>query len=166
MKKVLIVILAALLPVLLGAAKCEEGDQHPSAPRVPEVPRTQTVPTPGQPDPHAGDPQPSGHKERVISVHVGAVEAAFLPATVLIYAAGADPRSIEDHLTTSGVATFTLVYDANGSGDINVTVELKPARAGSKSGFCSIEAGQAGRDPARFVAGGWRANCFLRIKRK
>lgn len=172
--RVAALLVAAVLPVALGAAKCEEGQQHPSAPRVPQqpapprpAPATGRATVPQQPDPHAGDPQPSGRQERTITIQVGSVEKAYLPATVLITTIGTTPSNKDDILSSSDIATYTLTYDANGEGDVLIHVLLTMPAAGSTKSFCWIQAGGAGHDGPRYTLEGKHTlTCVLRIKRK
>lgn len=167
-RRITALALAVLLPVLLGAAKCEEGQQHPSAPRVPQVPRTPAAPATGRapvPDPHAGDPQPSGHEERTITVRVGGTEHAFLPTRILIAGRGTEPPSVSDVMTSDGPAIYTLTYDAKGEGPVNIRVRVTPTVRGSSSTWCEIAAGAAGNDPRRFILPDQvRLECFLTIR--
>jgi hypothetical protein len=168
-KRITALALVVLLPVLLGAAKCEEGDTHPSAPRVPQVPRTPAAPATGRapvPDPHAGDPQPSGRKERVITINIRVGSKEQLPATVYISTLGAavEPPSITEPIADTHRATFTLVFDANTHGVLSITAAVITAKDGSGT-WCSIEAGTYGNDPPRFAAGRRTVTCHLVIRR-
>lgn len=167
------VALAILLPVLLGAAKCEEGDTHPSAPRVPD---RQPAPTPGraigtakvpqQPDPHAGDPQPSGHKERIITVQVRVGTKEQLPATVHISTVGGfvQPPTINDIIADTHRTTYTLTFDANAPTPLSVLASLVTSKGGQAS-YCSMEGGSYGNDGPRFTAGQNNVTCHLLVKR-
>lgn len=166
-------LVAAVLPVLLGAAKCEEGQQHPSAPRVPQqpapprpAPATGRATVPQQPDPHAGDPQPSGRQERVVQVFTGAWGADYLPVRVQITSLGLQPANISDVITTSGTITFTLTYNPKDEGERHVFATFTPARRGSQKAWCSIEAGPAGNDPTRYsVPDKTHLSCYLTLRR-
>lgn len=173
MKKTLALLLAIVAVLVLGASKCEEGDTHPSAPRVPQQPTPgkppaatgrATVPQP--PDPHAGDPQPSRRKERVITVTVRISSKDQLPGFVHISTVGGfvDPTSFDEPIADVHRATFTMVFDAKAPTPLRVLVTLKTTRNGSGT-FCSIEAGTYGNDPPRFVVDGTSVDCFLEIKR-
>ncbi len=173
MRRRLTALLAGLLAVALlsgGFYRCEESDTHPSAPRVPQQPAphppapvTGRATVPQQPDPHAGDPKP--HDYRTITIQVGKVEKAYLPARVQMNASGTSPSDLVDVITTSDVLTWTLTYDADDKGDIHVYVLLQPAGGGSRNGFCWIQAGAAGHDGPKYVAGTTRVQCYLTIKR-
>ncbi len=161
--------LAILLPVLLGAAKCEEGSQHPSAPRVPEVPRQPAVPATGRatvPDPHAGDPQPSNVKERTITIRFRVGTKEQLPATVYISTVGGwvKPDHVADPVADTHTVTYTLTFDANAPVNLSIAASLTMSKGGNAS-WCSIEAGTYGNDGPRFTAGQTNVTCHLLIKR-
>lgn len=163
-------LLAVVLPVLLGAAKCEEGDQHPSAPRAPQQPTpgraVGTAKVPQQPDPHAGDPQPSGGEERIVTVFTGGWAKQYLPVSVQITAMGMKPSNISDVITTSGIITFTLTYNPRDEGERHVIASFYPARRGSEEAWCKIEAGAAGSDPLRYnTPEKARLGCYLTLRR-
>lgn len=145
-----------------GGCNPEEGAQHPSAPRAPDV-RDRQQPGGGakQPEPAPADPNPHQH---VITVRTGGVEDAFLPYEVEIYAPGATPAQTKE-IIIDGRTPFVWRATAPDTAEVRVRVEVKPARAGSTNGYCAIEAGNQ-HDGPRFIAKGWRVNCWLIVKPK
>lgn len=151
--------------LLLGAAKCEEGDTHPSAPRQPNVrDRQPAAPQPTVPDPHAGDPHPHEMRNVTIKFRVGTKEQ--LPATVHIstLGGGVTPATKDDVIADTHQVSFTLVVDINAPTPLNIVAQLITSKGGTAS-WCSIDAGKYGQDGPRFTGGKTVTTCYLTIKR-
>lgn len=152
------VIFIAILAIIgTSAGDCTTGsDTHPNAPQAPGPDRGgPPAQNPGQPNPREGDPTP----HRKVTVRAGEVEAAFLPATIEIHASPVGFQH-SDIMTTSNSQGWSFEVPIG----ITVTVyaQLKPARAGSKSGWCSIESERL-KDGPRIINGAWTASCTLVI---
>jgi hypothetical protein len=85
------------------------------------------------PDPREGDPEP--HPKRIVIFRTGVPEENLRPWRVLITTPGGDRPYIDELVVGPEYYTRVLV-DANSTAVI--TVEVKPARKGSKRGFCTI----------------------------
>lgn len=139
---------------LAGAKGCEESGQHPSFPQPAPPPTTKGRQSgaPSAPSPAAGDPKPH-KKKRVVFLSVF-VEPEFGPYEVVF---STSSGVHETHPVAGGQWNQTFVYESGQS--INISLEVKPARAGSKRGYCSIDDG--GLTDHRTIDGGWRAMCHL-----
>lgn len=156
LRRILIAVVAIIsVAALAGAKGCEESSQHPSMPQPAPPPRVQPTPQVGTPNPKEGDPTP--HRE--VIVRAGEVEPQFLPATISIYAS---PLGFahDEPMTSSNSVKFRFEVPEGMTVTVNVTV--KPAKPGSKSGWCSIESGRL-KDGPRIVNGGWHVICNLVI---
>ncbi len=159
MRKVKILVALVAL-VMLTAGKCDTGeDTHPNAPQQPGPDRGgPAVPTNVAPNPHEGDPQPT--PKRIVTIRAGVPEENLRPWEIIVVAPGADRPFIDEWVTGKDYNTRVLVpVDSTAQ----ISVEVKPPRVGSKMGFCAIESGSQ-HDGPRFIAGGWRAQCFLTLK--
>lgn len=146
--------------VFSGFARCEHGDTHPNAPQVPLPPAAPPKVPDKQPNPHEGDPQPSG--KRFVIIHTAVPEKGMQPWEVIIVAPGAD-RPYVDELV-AGTEYFTRLLVPTDS-TAQISVEVKPPRVGSEMGYCSIQSGRQ-KDGPRYIAKGWRAQCFLTLDPK
>jgi hypothetical protein len=156
--------LLVLAFVFVSAEKCPN-DTHPSAPQpAPPPPPVATEATGQVPDPREGDPEP--HPKRIVIFRTGVPEENLRPWRVLITTPGGDRPYIDELVVGPEYYTRVLV-DANSTAVI--TVEVKPARKGSKRGFCTIESGNQ-HDGPRYVTelnalhDGWRVFCYLTLK--
>jgi hypothetical protein len=157
--------LAALLLLSGAEGSCGSDSTSPSGPDPFPAPPAGQQPAPpadggGAPAPTVkpGDPEPDDM--RMIYVRTGVPEEDKRPYEVEIYAPGATPSNIKE-LVVGSTFNHTLKYKKGT--EVQVRVEVKPSRAGSQAGFCSIESGNK-HDGPRFIAGGWRANCWLTVK--
>lgn len=148
-------ILVATLLTGADGKGCEESGQHPSMPQQPAPPRDPKPPVIGTPNPKEGDPTP----HRQVIVRAGEVEAAFLPATIEIHAS---PVGFMHDDILTGSSSQKWSFEVPVGITVTVYVQLKPARAGSKSGWCSVESGKW-RDGPRIINGAWTATCTLVI---
>lgn len=164
-------LLAALLAVLaLPGAEggCGGAAGRPAASRAPQ-PGAGGQPAasrPPQPDPHAGDPQPGNHKERIITINVRVSSKQGLPAVMRITTVGGwvQPGSIVEPIADTHRVTKTLTFDANAPTQLSVLVTLT-LNAPASSSWCSIEAGAYGNDGPRFAADKSVVTCVIGIKR-
>lgn len=153
---------AMIVTTLLGCKDYGTGeDTHPNAPQQPGPERGgPPIPRTRNPEPHEGDPNPSG--EHYIYVRAGGIEEPGRPWTLTVTAKGASRfTDVREIVTGENHPTVRIPY-TDDEKPIYVTVEVKPARPGSKKGYCSIEA-PGGHDGPRFIAGGWRAQCYLTV---
>ena len=162
-RRIVASLLALVVTPGVTAAKCEEHETHPSAPRAPG-PEHGGPPAPQitVPEPKEGDPQP--HDRHYILVRAGGIEESGRPWTLTVTARGkggviADTQEI---VTGKDHPTVRIAYTDEDK-PINVVVEVKPARAGSKNGYCGIE-WPDGHDGPRYIAGAWRAQCYATVK--
>jgi len=150
--------LVLALVLLMGAEGCN--DTHPSAPQpAPPPPPVATEATGQVPDPREGDPEP--HPKRIIIIRAGVPEKALHPWEIHIEAPGADKPFINEPVA-GGTYSTRLLIDANS--DAVITAEVKLPKPGSELGYCAIESGNQHDGPRFFQQGGWRLNCYLRLK--
>ncbi len=145
--------------VLLGGAKCEEGQTHPSAPRVPEVPQQQPAqPENPVPAPREGDPQP--HPKRIVTIRAQVPERKFWPWEIFIVAPGSDKPYVHEVVSQHNYNTRLLV---EADAKTKIVVRMLLPGAGSQLAYCAIESGNQ-HDGPRFSGGLHTWNCFLELK--
>jgi hypothetical protein len=152
-------MLSLLVMAALSALACDD-NTHPSAPQPapPPVPVV-TGATGGAPGPREGDPEP--HPKRIIIIKTGVPEKKLHPWEVHIEAPGANIPFINEPVTGTTYSTRLLI-DADS--DALITVEVKLPKPGSELGYCAIESGNQHDGPRFFQQGGWRLNCYLKLK--
>lgn len=165
MKKINVAILAMATLLGLSGWACQEGDQAPNAPRAPDVRKTIPKAT-GRatvPNPHEGDPQPSPSPgTRVVTISAGGVEKELWPWELSVHATGV-AYSFDDFYVVENAPIIKI--EVPNDVEATFTVEVKPARAGSNRGFCWIRSPDA-HDGPRYISGGWRAQCYMRLPKK
>lgn len=142
----------------LTGAECTAGDPHPNPPKAPDVRPPATQPTNVVPDPREGDPKPT--PQRIVTISAGVPERGMQPWEIIITAPGSDVPYFDEPISGKDYYTRRLFpVDSTAT----ITVEVKPPRAGSARGFCSINAGKQSDGP-RYIAGGWRALCTITLR--
>lgn len=166
-------LLAGLAAVLLlagaeGGCAPEEGSQHPSAPRAPDVrdaPKQQPGGGATAPDPVEGDPNPHGW--RGITVRFRIANKGQVPGEGIVTTSGGAVKPVGHHEVIGSVNTVvvTLSFDPKAPTPLVITARLSTSRPGAGN-WCGIEAGTFGNDGPRFtVEDQAGVTCYLTIKR-